>query len=459
VARAAADNPCVDPVSASVPHLPALAQQRNDLAAVLARSRFVAAEVVQRLDGGSVVLGLAGRKVAAASQVELEEGERLLLEAEGGMREGAPLLRLVQRLPRSDATLRQAFLAARLGAESAPAVLQELARGLAARLEQLPPASRAAVQGLLEHLQGLEWRAGEDGARLAQAGERLASRPEALLARAVEGRAEGRMVQALASEVVQSLLEGLRVDDAALATRLRAGVLRLLSAPADAARAAEIMGGLRELVRALLGASLDETRLKQLGGGPLLALLGDPAGRDDLARIAAHLAAETPASWLAAALEGLEDDASRALVAQALDVLDGEALVEVARRREGAEPGPWLVLGGDAPCWLRLRHGRREPHRATEGEARRLVVELGFERLGAMRADLRSTPEGLQVRLACADAAAARQIAARVEWLATRLALDGKVARVVVAHESASDTGAAHAAEGGSSGAVLDVRA
>lgn len=449
----------MDPVSASLPHLPALSQQKNDLAAVLLRSRFVAAEVVQRLDGGSVVLGLAGKKVAASSHVELEEGERLLLEAEGGAQDGAPILRLLQRLPRSDAALRQALLAAPPPSEPGAALLMELARRLAARLPQLPPDSRAAIERLLERLDGLVWRAGDDGERLAHASARLAARPEALLARAVEGRVEGRLAQALASEVARSLLAGLRVDDVDQAARLRAGVLRLFAAPIDPARAAEALGSLRELVRAILGASLDEARLARLGGGALSALLHDPAGREELARGAARLAAETPASWLAAALEGLEDEPARSLVAQALDGLDGEALVEVARRREGAEPGPWLQLVGDAPRWLRLRDPRREAKCPPEGEARRLVVELGFERLGAVRADLRGTPDGLQVRLACADAEAARALAARVEWLATRLALDGRAARVVVAHEPAMDAVDARGPDGGAAGAVLDVSA
>ena len=449
----------MDPVSASVPQPPALSQATNDLAAVLARSRFVAAEVVQRLDGGSVVLGLAGRKVAAASQVELEEGEHLLLESEGGARDGAPILRLLQRLPRSDATLRQAFLATRPPAEPVAALLEELARSLSARLPQLAPASRAAVQALLARLQRLEWRAGDDGARLAQACAPLAARPEALLARAVEGRAEGCLAQALAHEVAQSLLAGLRVEDAELALRLRAGVLRLFAARIDPARAPEVLVNLRELVRAVLGASLDEARLEQLGGGALRALLLDPAGCEDLARVAARLAAETPASWLAAALEGLEDEPSRALVAQALDGLDGEALVEVARRREGAEPGPWLQLAGEAPRWLRLRDPRRAASSTAEGDARRLVLELGFERLGAVRADLRVTQDGLQVRLVCAEAEAACSLSARIGWLATRLALDGKSASVVVAHEPDLDGAAGREAEGGLAGAVLDLRA
>jgi hypothetical protein len=449
----------VDPVSASLPHLPALAQQRNDLAAVLARSRFVAAEVVQRLDGGSVVLGLAGRKIAAVSQVELEAGDHLLLEAEGGAQDGAPVLRLVQRLARADAALRQAFLSARLSAEPGSVLLRDLTARLSANLERMPPDARATAAILLGRLQGLDWRAGDDGARLAHAWRSFAARPEALLARAVEGRVEGRLAHALAAEVAEALIEGLQVHDASVAARLRAGVLRLCSAPVDAARAAEVLGGLRELVRALLRVPLDEARLAKLGGGALLALLGDPAGREDLARVAARLASDTPASWLAAALEGLEDEPTRALVGQALDALDGEALVEVARRREGAEQGSWSPSCGDSPRWLKLREERRESKGAAEVESRRLVVDLGFERLGAVRADLRGTPAGLQVRLACADAAAARELGARLEWLAARLALDGRAPRVVVAHEADLGLAGARAAEEGTGGAVLDVSA
>jgi hypothetical protein len=127
-----ADNSGVDPVSASVPPLRASSASIGDLTSVLSRARLVAAEVVQRLDGGTVVLGLAGRKVAATSSVELEVGDHLTLGTEGEQA-GVTVLRVIQRSRGGEAPWRgllRSLLATRAGATGTGAAVTELAAHL-----------------------------------------------------------------------------------------------------------------------------------------------------------------------------------------------------------------------------------------------------------------------------------------------------------------------------------------
>src|SRR5262245_49166835 len=80
--------------AAGVAVRPAIALS-SDLAAVLREGRVLAGEVLQTLDGGTLVLGIGGQRVPAESKVELPAGERFLFQVEE--HDGELQLRIVGR--------------------------------------------------------------------------------------------------------------------------------------------------------------------------------------------------------------------------------------------------------------------------------------------------------------------------------------------------------------------------
>src|SRR5689334_1183357 len=71
------------------------ANAATDLARVLERGRVVAGEVLERLGGGSILIGVGGHRVPAQSELALVPGDRFLLRVEE--QEGKFLLRILER--------------------------------------------------------------------------------------------------------------------------------------------------------------------------------------------------------------------------------------------------------------------------------------------------------------------------------------------------------------------------
>ena len=434
-----------------MPALRASSATIGDLSSVLARSRVVAAEVVQRFGGGSVVLGLAGRKVAATSQIELEPGDTLLVGL-AGEREGTTYLQVLQRVRGGDALL-QALVAARLGGEGARMADQLAA--LEARLPQLPAADAGLVEEALSALRAAAAAETVDGSALRRGLEGRGTTREALLLAADEGRVAGALATALADEAADELAAALgvraRFADGAFAALKHALASLLVAARVDERPA------LAARMRALLerhGVVVDEASVHELlsaKGGALQALLeGGAEQRGRLVRLAARLANEDVRGVLLRAVASVEDEPARAALSRALDELEAEALLALVKEREGTPLQlPLPVPRRDAELHLQHRGGGRP---GAHDEAARVELDLRYAHLGAVHADLRRRDDALYVRLACAEPAVAERLRAAAGELEALLASLDRPAHVVVACEVAAP---ALPADGGG-GTVVD---
>lgn len=420
-----------------MPALRASSATLGDLSSVLARSRVVAAEVVQRFGGGSVVLGLAGRKVAATSQIELETGDTLLVGL-AGEREGTTYLRVLQRVRGGDALL-QALVAARVGGEGAR--LADQLAALEARLPRLPAADAGLVEEALSALRSSFAAEAADGAALRRGIEGRGTTREALLLAADEGRVAGALATALADEAAHELATAL-----GMRARPGGGAFEPLE-PALASLLVAARGEERQALatrtRAMLarhGVSVDEPFVHALlsaRGGALQALLeGGAEQRGRLVRLAARLANEDVRGVLLRALAGVEDEPARAALSLALEELEAEALLALVKEREGTPLQlPLPMPRRDAELLLQHRGGARP---GAHDEAARVELDLRYAHLGAVHADLRRRDDALYVRLSCAQPAAAERIRAAAGELEALLASLDRPAHVVVACEVAT---------------------
>lgn len=432
-----ADNSGVDPVSASVPPLRASSASIGDLTSVLSRARLVAAEVVQRLDGGTVVLGLAGRKVAATSSVELEVGDHLTLGTEGEQA-GVTVLRVIQRSRGGDAPWRgllRSLLATRTGATGTGAAVTELAAHLQSLLPHLDAADADEVQRLLAR-----WlpAATSEAQALRQQVEAATLTPEVLLLAAEEGSVRGPLATALADEaadeVLHTLLQGGRLP-ATLSAEAKQALRTALASLFVAQRTPQaVAAGLDVLLRAA-GVTLEPLHVLVAESGALQALLQPgPEHRERLLRVAAQLAREDRRSLLLAASESIHDPEVREHLQLALEELEYEALQRVVREHEDAAaplPLRWGTTAAD--------HDAEDPSSSlllvdTQDSTRRVVLDLQYRHLGAVRADVRRSEGELWVRLACQNAAAQQQLEAHSAELEALLSSLGRPARLIVAH-------------------------
>lgn len=343
----------------------------GDLSAVLQEGRLVAGEVLQRLDGGSILIGLGRHRVPAQSQVELAPGERFVARVEVGA-EGT---RLRLEGPRGGAA-EPALLAALRSAVGSERPLGELLGELAARLRA---ASDPSSQGLARELEGHLVRPGAGAAELRALVARAGHGYEALLLAGLRGRdprAAAELAEELAAHVRRLLLErsGLASEPAAVARTRQVGqdleealARALVRALAAGTARSELLGALRGVFQEALGAFPEPERasLRAVLEEAARALLREPAG-DALARRALGFApregslgpaAEELAERLAAELlrrvEGREPPAARlAILARSLGPPLARALgeaLEAARSSAAPEPRPPLPGALPAP--------------------------------------------------------------------------------------------------------------
>lgn len=408
----------------------------GDLTSVLSRARLVAAEVVQRLDGGTVVLGLAGRKVAATSSVELEVGDHLTLGTEGEQ-DGVPVLRLLQHSRGSEAPWRavlRTLLHARAGAGAQSAAVANLSAQLRTQLPGLDAADAAVVQSLLAR-----WlpAAADDAQSLRIHMEAHNAAPEVLLLAADEGRVSGALATALADEAADEVLQALTHKGALSAATPAEAKQALRSALASLfvtqRTQPAVSAGLEALLRAA-GASLDAPHVLLAESGALQVLLHPGLEhRERLLRVAAQLAREDRRSLLWEASESLRDPQARECVQSALEELEYEALQRVVREREEAPTPVPLRWGSARADQDPADHSDYTLSAEAHDSTRRVVLDLQYRHLGALRADVRRGADELWVRLSCHDADALQRLEAHRSTLEALLSSLGRPAHLVVA--------------------------
>jgi Flagellar hook-length control protein FliK len=460
----------MDPLGLQAPHLgwvrPAIALQ-SDLSAVLREGRVLAGEVLQTFDGGALLIGIGRHRIAAQSQVALEAGQRFLFAVEG---EGDELaLRILAPQSEGEPELLKALRSV-LGADPP---LGQLVDELLQALQDDASSTR-----LRESLIAYLTNAGANAQQLAET--LLGGGPlvyEARLALAAALSLPADEAAALGEDLQRWLLAGLQPEgsDASaseLAERLRASIAELLGgSPSRAGRERAFAAWLTAADRTGASAAIDLAQLlelavarcstgaeqaallarlralnpSQLGRGLEVLLLRsllavEPSGPEGATRRMRQLASRAGGelkAQLIEALARLEPGRARDAVARALDGLEAEQLLDVARRRDG-EALHWSVPLLDGKRWttahLFVQRERRESaEERALGDVWRMSLALDLSGTGPLRADLCARPGFLEARVRAARPATVSALAAGLAELQSRLAVGGRRVAVRVA--------------------------
>ena len=393
----------------------------------LSEGRVLVGEVLQRMEGGHVLIQVAGKKVPAETGVELEPGERFLVRVE--RQGGELLLRLVTPESREG---RDALLDAVRGLLAGDQPLGELLDELATLLTSVEgPEARA----LLAAIEARRFDPQSGGAGLAQLlGADGDAWPVALAAALAEEGGDDfeaaltRLGQALRGVLGEAGLGGEELWglERALAAALRKIGLEL-HPRADLAQLGDELARLlaRELERggAAAAARVSAKRGGGLFAGQELTLLrallqthGPLGGRSELARtlgeeafarLGSDLRGRLALFLLGDAGERLEEPIGRALAGLDLEQLLNGVRREAGEARHVSLPLPdgsgWTTAHLFFPPPRRGGGGHRGGGSPEEGEGSyRVVMGVEFTRLGKVRADLLVRPGAVAARLRAA---------------------------------------------------------
>lgn len=446
----------MEPVSAHSPTPGALRPAlilSADLGAVLQEGRVLAGEVLQRLDGGSVLIGIGEHRVPAQSSVELAPGERFLFE----VRERAgrtELLLLDGRDERRDSPLVRAI---REGLGRGRPVAELLSRLLEPGGGPGAAGNGLAAAELARRLQGGALPSEPTGDELARAIARSGLGHEAALLEAVLARASTsrrrQLIRAVWSEIRDALRAsrearpGRAPSAAEIDERVRATLRARLAQQGGGEPAVErdavrrLARELEAIVRSALGDDEDSVgarkeperhasapRADRANPRGAEAHVDRPAARAQPARVGASLAlreaivrelagaAPSPPAaggeprveslklWLLEALAAL-GGSERGLgeqVGRTLARIEADQLLNLVRAEAGEPQHAALPIPDDGG-WTTLHFYRHPPPKDGEGhaedESRRVTIELELRSLGPLRADVVLGSHGLTVRV------------------------------------------------------------
>ena len=422
----------------------------------LQEGRTLAGEVLERLDGGTVLVRIGEQRVPAETALDLQPGERFTARVE--RTPDGLVLRLVrEEAPPADgwvATVRALLGEGRAAGEA----LVELARELRAALGQGGGAELAA---LLSELDGRiaapvpdvlagALRAAVDEDPLAHALRTFAALGEGA-PREVADAARDAALRALAQALGMT---GAGSDAAALEAALRSSVAQLGLEP-GARLDARGLARLVELFHDVLGRTLKAlgSRGERLGAGGgregllLAALLLLGGAGEATRRRAFDLALQRFEPGLRGRLVALllsaSERAPREAAARALAALELEQVLNGARREHGEPVHVELALpdaGPHARADVYLR-GEREGDGRGSQEASRARVALSLSGLGSVRAELALIEGRLAVGFSVESERARDALLAALPELVGRLEAQGRrvAARVVVAEKPHPD--------------------
>jgi hypothetical protein len=433
----------MDPLSASPLPLsggirPAQALQ-GDLASILRQGRIVAGEVLDLLDGGTIVIGLAGQRVQAENHVDLAPGDRFLARVEYS--DGALVLRLAGSQTEPDDALLTALrglAGSELDLRSILELLGESSssprNGPAVFLPEEGGAALAALlrKGGLFHEGVIRAVAADDATPWAEdlALDALASR---ILAEAgLSGAEERGALLALLREALATNLADLGAGAGAahsleVGLQLRAELVRLLGTHA--------LDPARGLLRAYF-AGLDAPAIEHAGWLPWLALLlGERLQFSERGLRRRALVQLLQEDFKARLLERMQSGASepeREAAGRALRAIEAEQLRNLARARLGEPLHVGFLLpegarAANAHLFVSAR-GEGKPEAEPDGGQRgeRVTVAVEFSGLGALRAEILLKPGRLQLRLSAASAATVALLQGQLEALGRQLCAPGR---------------------------------
>jgi hypothetical protein len=427
VSRGAAPRPPVDP--------------HADPAQVLREGRVLAGEVLAKLDGGTLLIGVGNHRVPAKAQVDLEPGQRFLFRV--AVESGGLLLEVLEERSALEPRLISALRSVAAGSGALGRVLGELVSLLRRGAAERGPGAERLAAALGSHLpppdagaRALAQAASRVGlgheARLADAAlADLGPKRQALLGRELAGSLRSRLLeglpavhaarleQALKSAVAAALADpGRPLGLAALARGLSA---ELALTPEQAARAYQ---GLRDALPQGLG---------RIERGFLAAWLGLPPGAE-----ASVLLAEAGGDLKADLLRGLAElpeGALRGGVERVLEALENEQLLNVARARANDAMHLLVALrDGEraTPLHLFVKPDAEETPGRPADPVHRLALAVEFEHTGLLWADLAVRAESVALRIGVSRPAVLELLERHRGELEARLAHGGRRVRLAL---------------------------
>ena len=432
----------------------------GSLTSILREGRMVAGEVLQRMDGGTVLIGLGRHRVPADSQVEMQPGQRFLarvVEGEEGLvlkvlgpggGKDSKLLLALRSVVGQDRPVGELLgeVAGRLRAAlGAGAGRTEGDRGLGELLQKIGehvfvPGMRGADLRQLIARSGFDYEALLFAEAQGGRGVLQLQRGLAALVRQLLGELDGRLAKnglnltpTQLDDLRQRFLRALRgLGDLAPELQAEGAAVRLrqeLTARLERALEGGPGGRAREALKGalpqVLGVLLD-------GDGPaltrLLRLLSSSSAPADLAR---DLKAQ-----LLGALAELPEGAARDSVARALAGVESEQLLNLARR-EFHEGWHLSLPVPDGERWATAHLFYADPDDAddcSEGEEmQRMTVSVDFSQLGPLRAEIGVRQDLIALRLVVTRPEVVEELHRALRTLTDQLELGGRKTRVAIA--------------------------
>jgi hypothetical protein len=445
-----------------------------DLGAVLREGRVMSGEVLQTLNGETILVGVGSHRVPARTGVRMPPGHKFLFQV---VREGEVLvLRVLGAGAADESNLLQALR--KVMGQDQP--LGELLQRLAHVLEALAtdPAADAARR-LLGKLGSHVFEPGQSGAQLRNRLKEGGLAFEAKLADSALGSLSPARLRTLGAELRSTLLEGLTQGvspqtASGFGPALRKALVSLLGGEASLESAfarwaagqpivegaeplSRDLGRLlaRAFVRMELGAdrmavlsNLQQAELTSLGRGLhrllLAALLGVGSGGPSAGGLDLGWTALDLKGQLLQALGGLSAGPAHEAVGRALAGLEAEQLLNLARGK-AHEPLHWSLPVPDNGGWTTAhlffrRAGDEEARHPTVGTPmHRMTLAVEFSHTGPVRADLVAQPGSLAMRILAVRPEVVDRLRSRLADFEQRLAVEGRRVSLIVAAAAEAD--------------------
>lgn len=438
----------------------------SSLTAVLQEGRVVAGEVLQTLDGRSLLIGIGRHRVPADANVDLQPGERFLARVDKGA--DGVVLKVVGARGAAEPQLLMALRA--VVGEDRP--IGELLGDLAARLKATadgsgkPDRSSELLQRLAQHV----FQPGASGDELSALLSRSGIDFEALLLAETKNGGSAVLMNGALSEFTKELLLRLqqfaqftvgfsKTDWATLEKGLLAD-LRALDLVESGLTKSELLSRVGQRVEARLaqlmnpdgGGSTRHAGLEGLGE-QLAKILGEEKGTQLAERLARLLSAKQDASALASNLKGellralaeLPAGEARDAAAKTLAGIESEQLLNLARR-EFSEGWHLTLPVPDGDRWATAQLFYHDPedsggHKGHGSEdMQRMTVAVDFTALGPLRAEIGVRDDLVALRITVTRPEIVERLQGATEVLTERLATGGREARVSIGLGARADT-------------------
>jgi len=432
----------------------------SSLTAVLKEGRTVAGEVLQTMDGHSLLIGVGRHRVPAQSHVEMQAGDRFLARVEETP-EGT-VLRVLGGRPGAESPLVVALRSVVGKDMPVGQLLEELSGALQKAIHALGDDDGALlklIRSIGEHV----YIPGTSGEELQRLLARSGLDYEALLLAVADAQRSSSSLEAVGTELLEKLLANLKgqLGQAGFGlsgaqekelTQLLRQILGQLANTGMGSRGELHQEVTRELLqqglRALSAKFEGEGRDALLAALPkaLVAILGGAgqptpiaeklllilAAQRDTALLAQNLKAE-----LLGALDRLPEGAERTAVSKALAGLESEQLLNLARR-EFHEGWHLSLPVPDGERWATAHLFYFDPDpdpsspQSGGDDMQRLTLAVDFSRIGPLRAEI-GVREGLvAVRMTVSSPVVAEHLRAQLGELEEGLSFGGRVARATV---------------------------